>query len=193
MPSIAVAGTSGLDEQGAARIRECQPDVLLVDALALARGDFVPRLTVHLPSMLIIACGVREEAEEVIACAQRGAAGYVGRDASAEDLVRIVRSVARGELPCPPRVAAMLFREMGSPARIAAPLPSAVGSLTSREREVVTLIDRGLSNKEIAAALSIELTTVKNHVHHILEKLEVHGRSAAAARLRRSAAGSAAG
>jgi DNA-binding NarL/FixJ family response regulator len=108
--------------------------------------------------------------------------GYVPRDASADELVRTVRSVARGELPCSPRIAAMLFRELAT-MDAAVPAP-ALASLTYREREVVALVDRGLSNKEIAAELGIELPTVKNHVHRVLEKLDVRGRSAAAARMR---------
>ena len=181
-PSIEVAGSAALDERGAQRIRAARPDILIVDAIALRSSDFVARLAAELPSMLILACGVREELEEVVACAQCGAAGYVARDASADDLVRIVRSLERGELPCPPRIASMLFRQLAG--RSTVPIADPAAALTARERQVIALVDRGLSNKEIAASLSIEVATVKNHVHRVLEKLAVHRRSAAAARLR---------
>lgn len=181
-PSIDVAGSSALDDQGARRIIASRPDILIVDAIALRSSDFVARLVTELPAMLVVACGVREELEEVVACAQCGAAGYVARDASAEDLVRIVRSLERGELPCPPRIASMLFRQLAG--RTSVPAEDPASALTTREREVIALVDRGLSNKEIAASLSIEVATVKNHVHRILEKLAVHRRSAATARLR---------
>ena len=127
-------------------------------------------------------CGVSEQADEVIACAQEGAAGYIHREATAEELIGTLKSVGRGELPCSPRIAALLFRQMAflSKAGSANSQPTP----TYREHQVIDLIQRGMSNKEIAAALGIELTTVKNHVHHILAKLDVRRRSAVSAGLR---------
>jgi DNA-binding NarL/FixJ family response regulator len=185
-PSVRVVGAGALDEAALTRIIEADPHILLVDATALRRTDFIHRVRAAVPDALVVACGVSEEREEIIACAEQGAAGYVARDASAEDLVNVVRSVERGELPCSPRIAAMLFRRLATPAQTDR---TELGPpLTARERDVIALIDRGLSNKEIAASLGIELATVKNHVHHILEKLDVRRRSAAAARLRQSLA-----
>ena len=183
-PSILVVGAGALDSGTRPRIVEANPHILLVDATALRHVEFIREVRAAVPGALIVACGVSEEREEIIACAEHGAAGYVARDASADDLVKVVRSVERGELPCSPRIAAMLFRRMAMPirdGRIDLGQP-----LTARERQVTALIDRGMSNKEIAASLGIELATVKNHVHHILEKLDVRRRSAAAARMRHS-------
>jgi DNA-binding NarL/FixJ family response regulator len=164
------------------RILDVRPDVLLVDSATLRHGDLVRRVEAVVPEMLVVAFGVAEDLDEVLACARAGARGYVPRQASAEELVRTVRSVARGELPCSPRIAAMLFRQLAAADAVAP--ASAVAALTYREREVMALVDRGLSNKEIAAELGIEVPTVKNHVHRVLEKLDVRGRSAAAARMR---------
>lgn len=182
VPSIAVVCASAVDAGTVEQILDVHPDVLLVDAVALCRGDIVVRVSTELPALRVVACGVAEEAGEIIACARSGAVGYVARDASAEELVRTVLSVQRGELHCPPRIASVLFRHMSAVAMTEVTAPAT--SLTAREREVIALIDRGMSNKEIAAALTIEVATVKNHVHHILEKLQVRRRSAAAARLR---------
>ena len=179
--SIEVVGACAMDERSTQKIVASRPDVLLIDAVALRRGDLARGLAVELPAMIIVACGVSEEFDEIAACAQCGANGYVARDASAHDLVTTVRSMARGELPCSPRVSSMLFRQMGL-VGAGTGLPS---SLTAREHEVMRLVGQGMSNKEIAAALSIEIATVKNHVHHVLEKLDVRGRSAATAILRR--------
>lgn len=179
--AIRVVGASAVDVALSRRLAESVPDVLLVDAAALRASDAVQRLAVEHPAMLVVAYGVSEEPDEVIACAQRGAAGYVPRDASVADLVEVLWSVDRGELLCSPRIASTLFRRV---AALGEPGPAPAAALTTREREVIGLIDRGLSNKEIAATLSIEVATVKNHVHHVLEKLDVPRRSAAAARLR---------
>jgi DNA-binding NarL/FixJ family response regulator len=120
----------------------------------------------------VVALSAPESEREGVACAEAGVAGYVARDASIQDLVAAVTSAARGEVVCPPSIAASLMREL---ARRAAGLP-AMGTgarLTPRERQVIELIDRGLSNKEIARTLHIALSTVKNHVHNILEKCQV--------------------
>ena len=96
----------------------------------------------------------------------------------------VVESVSCGEALVTPALAAKLFRRVATMARVPR-LEPIDERLTARERDVLRLLEEGLSNKEIAQALSIELATVKNHVHRVLEKLDVHGRSAAAARARR--------
>jgi DNA-binding NarL/FixJ family response regulator len=110
-----------------------------------------------------------------------GASGLLSWNAAPQQLADILRRAARGETPCSPDLAeAFLRRERDEPA-------SAVGGdgdLTERESEIAELVARGLSNKAIASRLSIELATVKNHVHSVLEKLKVHSRGEAAAKLR---------
>jgi len=107
----------------------------------------------------------------------------VPRDGTLADLRAVIESVARGEVVCSPRIAASLLRRIADLAAEREPPPPEL-RLTSREIEIVELIDQGLSNKEIAQRLSIALPTVKNHVHSILDKLHVHRRAEAAARLR---------
>jgi DNA-binding NarL/FixJ family response regulator len=135
------------------------------------------------PDACVIALSVEETDEELIACAEAGVAGFVRRDAAFDELTTTISSVVRGELPCSPQTAAILLRRI---AQLAAERRrvTVTARLTPREREIVRLIDDGLSNKEIAGRLHIELATVKNHVHNILEKLQVHGRLEAAAHLR---------
>ena len=146
--------------------------------------DAVRALAAAAPQVKLVALAVPEVEREVIAVAEAGAAAYVTPDGSMEDLASVVQSVERGEVLCSPGMAAGLFRRVAALARERR-LDPIEEKLTARELDVLRLIEEGLSNKEIATALSIELPTVKNHVHRILEKLHVHRRSQAAARARR--------
>ena len=113
---------------------------------------------------------------EILAVAEAGIAGFVTSDASVAELVAAIESVARGEALCTPSVTAALMRRLASLARSWAEADP-IEPLTAREREILELIDEGLSNKQIAQRLRIELPTVKNHVHRILGKLGVHRRA----------------
>jgi two-component system nitrate/nitrite response regulator NarL len=190
--ALTVVGTAGDAADAIARVRELRPDVVLLD-VALA-GDVTELRTIVAaePGARVVAFGIVESEEAVIACAEAGVAGYVGREASMPQLVEVLEGARRSELVCSPRVAATLLRRVGALAREREPGHESPERLTSRETQIVALVDEGLSNKEIARRLGIELSTVKNHVHNVIEKLHVSGRSEAAARvrsLRRVAAG----
>lgn len=134
------------------------------------------------PETQVVALAI-DEADDVVAVVEAGVAGYVPKDASLADLVSTVESVSRGEMPCSPRVAAGLRRRLVELARQRHGVKNR-GRLTTRERQVLALVGEDLSNKEIAQRLSIEVTTVKNHVHNLLEKLQVHRRRDAVAVMR---------
>ena len=154
-------------------------DVSSNDGLAMLRS-----LAERLPDAKLVALSVSENEWEVLECARAGVTGYVSRDATCDDLADAVEGTARGELRCPPRVAAILRRTIAS---LAANQASGMteARLTTREYEIVRLIAAGLSNREIGQRLGIEESTVKNHVHNILEKLRVRRRGDVATRLRR--------
>jgi two-component system, NarL family, nitrate/nitrite response regulator NarL len=130
----------------------------------------------------IVALGVPDDEHRVIAFAESGVLGFVECEASLDELVASIVSAAHGHASFPPRIATALLRRVGSMAG-RTPSPE-LAALTVRERQIVQIIAEGLTNKEIAARLSIEVATVKNHVHNILEKLQVNRRSDAVARLR---------
>jgi DNA-binding NarL/FixJ family response regulator len=178
-----VVGTAA-DEPGALlRVAEAAPDVVLVETGASDGPALVRVLCEHAPEARIVALGVSGEERDVLPLAEAGIAGWVTREASVDDLRATVASAAAGEAVCSPRIAASLLRRvaaLASDRRIGAQATP----LTRRQREILALIDEGLSNKEIARRLSIELATVKNHVHNILEKLEVTRRAEAAALVR---------
>jgi DNA-binding NarL/FixJ family response regulator len=148
----------------------------------------VRTLQVAVPEVKAVAFGVKGDEREIVAFAEAGVAGYVPSDASMDVLTTTITGVMKGDLVCPPPVAAMLLRHVGSRSGGVRSAPPGV-TLTSREVEVLALIDTGLSNKEIAIRLHIEVATVKNHVHHLLEKLHVASRTEAAAQLGHRRAG----
>jgi DNA-binding NarL/FixJ family response regulator len=131
----------------------------------------------------VVVLGVPELDADVLACAEAGAAGYLLRGDSLPSLLELIRAVARGETICSPHAAALLLRRV---ATFAAERRSrnGLGLLTAREAEILELLEEGLANSEIAQCLSIQVRTVKNHVHAILGKLEVSRRGQAVARAR---------
>jgi DNA-binding NarL/FixJ family response regulator len=157
-------------------------DVGLPDAIDCAR-----RIASAAPAAKVVALALRETDHDVLAWAEAGLAGYVSRDRSVSELLTAIEGVARGELVCPPRIAAALLRRVGALALRAdsGNRTPPVAALTLREREIVSLVSLGLTNKEIARRLGIQLATIKTHVHHILEKLGARRRLEIAAIARR--------
>jgi DNA-binding NarL/FixJ family response regulator len=154
-------------------------DIRLADREGLKTAAYVRSFY---PDTRLIVLGVQEEESEILACFELvRAAAYLLENASLEDLLNNVRAVMAGEVHCSPRATAFLVSRISNRAPAASNWAGEkLMSLTPREREIVTLIDEGCSNKEIAKRLFIEVQTVKNHVHSILGKLKVHGRREAA-------------
>ena len=158
--------------------------IVLMDMARPESYQAVRALLAAAPAVPILAFAVGDSDEEVLACAEAGVAGFVLRSGSLQELAEAIHRLARGELLCSPRTAASLFRRLSHLAAARRDAAASQDPLTSREREISVLLDDGLSNKEIARRLHIEVATVKNHVHRILEKLHVSRRGEAAARLR---------
>jgi two-component system, NarL family, nitrate/nitrite response regulator NarL len=180
-PSLDVVGAAA----SAAELMLHDADVALVDVArppGLRSVAELRRLRMDLP---VIVVSVPELEGIVVQCAEVGVAGYVTTSGSTDELVAAARGVARGEVVCPPGVAAVLARRVAALASQRRE-PAGDARLTLREREILRLIDDGLSNKEIAQRLSLQTKTVKNHVSNILAKLGVANRAAAAAALRGS-------
>jgi DNA-binding NarL/FixJ family response regulator len=174
-----VAGTRSADVLGL-DLDTLAPDVVLWD-VATQGVDVVREFIAAFPGLRVLVLSIPELEPEIIRFAEAGMAGYVTRDADVVELVAAVRSAVRGEALCSPRVAATLLRRVAALAHD--DLRPSLARLTPREVEILELIRRGMTNKEIGAALTVELSTVKNHVHNILEKLGARRRSEAASRL----------
>ena len=182
-PGLRVLGAVSNRDEALAISSAARPDVIVIDMSMRDALQLVRAIRNQDPRIRVVTFAVEESEGDIVACAEAGVAGYVSSDASVEDLVATIASCTRGELICSPRVAATLFQRVCSLANDGR--RDAGGSpLTGREQQIVALIERGFSNKEIAQRLNIEVPTVKNHVHNLLEKLKVTTRAEAAAWLR---------
>lgn len=187
--ALSVIGAGAIDATSVQAIRAEQPDVVLLDANTVCETNIVRELAQVAPRTNFVAYGVTDEASQALRCAEAGVSAFVPGEASGDELVRVIVGLRRGEFCCSPRVSALLMTRVRTLSQHAAPA-SPQSRLTIREQGIVACIADGLSNKEIATRLGIELSTVKNHVHHILEKLQVTRRSQAAARVRHQSPGS---
>lgn len=167
----------------AAELESGCADMVLVDVTdrrVLEQGRALIRA---FPQVKAIALALPEAAEDVIACADAGFVSYVPRNACVEDMCEVLRRAVRDEVFCDPKVSGSLLRELRRRQAMSIPASEPGEELTRREREVLRLLGRRMSNKEIARQLCLSTATVKNHVHAILTKLNVHARSEALARL----------
>jgi two-component system, NarL family, nitrate/nitrite response regulator NarL len=182
-----VVGTAATWRKAAGDIAELQPSIVLVDMVTPQSIDAVRSIVARHADVKVLALTVPDVEEDVIACVEAGISGFVTREDSIDALTGAIESVARGEVLCSPRMAGALLRRVTVLAAAVAPPRAGCARLTRREREIVDLIGDGLSNKAIAQQLCIQPATVKNHVHNILEKLQVGRRTDAVAHVRGTA------
>lgn len=174
LPDIGEAFTAASGAEAVVAAHEgC--DVVLMDMSLPGCAQTVEAVLAARPSIKVVALGVPDAGPEVVAFAEAGISGYISRDATLEQLGDALRAVLRGEAACSGKVAAVLMRHIalqarGHRSRVAPP------GLTPREGEVLRLLQTGMSNKQIARSLDLQLSTVKNHVHSLLAKYGVAGR-----------------
>jgi len=172
--SVVASDDSGFDGRTA---RHAQADVVLVDRGLRHRDSLhvVETVKKASPDAGVIVMALLPVQEDIIEFVKAGVSGFILKDAPVDDLVRTIRAVADGTKVLPPVLAGTLFSQIS---RLALTRGQAVAAvrMTRREREIITLIADGLSNKAIARQLHIATHTVKSHVHNILEKLALHSR-----------------
>jgi NarL family two-component system response regulator LiaR len=175
---IEVAGEGGNGREAERLVLEHNPDVVLMD-LVMPDVDGIEgirRIRAANPATRVLVLTSFAEDQKVFAAVKAGAAGYLLKDMHHEALAEAIRTVHRGEALLHPSVAAKLMQEFAKGERRTA----SAESLTEREMEVLRLVARGMSNKEIAAELTVAEKTVKTHVSNILQKLQVADRTQAA-------------
>jgi len=175
--AIAVGGTNG---DALAKARSFKPNVVLLD-LGLRNSNslrIVQSLRKEFPKTEVIVMDLIPAHADVASYVKEGVAGFILKDATLNDFLNTIRTVAKGVKVLPPPLASSLFSHIvehalqsGSPSKIISSV-----KLTKRETEVIALIAKGRSNKQIAETMFIAVHTVKSHVHNILDKLALHTR-----------------
>jgi DNA-binding NarL/FixJ family response regulator len=176
---IVVIGAAVSGRKALEKIKDLRPAVALIDIGMPAKDGIEVTQALHrdAPEVKVIILGMCDLAAEIMESIEAGAAGYVLKEASFDTLVETVRAIHRGESFSSPRVTASLFSriaELAGERVLRIPLSSV--KLTPREVDIINQIAEGLSNKEIAQRLAIETQTVKNRIHNILDKLQLHNR-----------------
>ena len=156
-----------------------KPHVVLLD-LGLDRQnsmDIVELMKKEFPGVKVIGMGLAPAQEDIMEFVQAGADGFLLKDATLQEVVSTIRSVAGGKTVLPSLMTSSLFFQIAEHALLKGKrnLRGAT-RMTQREKEIISLIVEGMSNKEIAGKLNIATFTVKSHVHNILEKLALHSR-----------------
>jgi DNA-binding NarL/FixJ family response regulator len=183
-PDFRILAASGDIEEALRKVREAKPRVVLLDFSLESHDSLRVTTTVRqeVPEARVIVMGLLPIQEDVAAFVRAGAAGFIMKDASFDDFLRTIRTVADGADVLPPELTGSLFGQIARQAVSRGRAPALEGvRLTERERQVIDLLGEGLSNKEMAARLHVAVHTVKSHVHNVLEKLALHTRLEVAA------------
>jgi two-component system NarL family response regulator len=188
-PTIEVVGQASTMEDALDVLQMQKVDVALVSA-GLPNQDALQltnTIVENWPSTKVLALGLSEENHhDTLRYIEAGASGYILKDSSLKELIEVIRLAQKGEAQVSTRMAGAMMERLFRLARMFSAVEHKIDGdvrLTSRELEVLHFISEGLTNQEIAARLVVEVGTVKNHVHRILEKLNVSSRQEAASYL----------
>jgi two-component system, NarL family, response regulator DevR len=176
---IDVVGASALASDIVQQIATAGADVLLSDSAALALSELklISEVCMAVPGLKVVMIGMEPNRETFLGAVRDGISGYILKDASALEVAASVRSVANGEAVCPPSLCRVLFEHVFNHNQQPGALIIKHNlGLTRREQQLIHMIGRGLTNKEIAAQLHLSEQTVKNHVHRMLRKLGASSR-----------------
>ena len=189
VPDIDLVGEAVDGESAVGQSRALNPDVVLMDLSMPGVGgvEATRRIVADAPAVAVLVVTMLDDDEAVFAAMRAGARGYVVKGQDTEDVLRAIRSVARGDAVFGPAVASRVLSYLTRP--LSARDPLQFPELSVREREVLELLAGGNTNSEIARALVLSPKTVRNHVSSIFTKLQVAGRAEAVERARAAGLG----
>ena len=182
---ICIVGNTCCSDSAIEDIAAAKSELLLLDCFNTnhVSDDWVTDLQESVSGIKIVLFGMDDDPRFFLSVVRRGIAGYVLKNASAAELLDAVRSVAEGEAYCPQKFCKVLFQEVAHRIDPMATAVSAKGTkleFTQRQRQLMSLVARGLSNKEIAASLNLSEFTVKNHVYRVMRLTDAQNRHEAA-------------
>jgi NarL family two-component system response regulator LiaR len=174
-PELEIIGEASNGLEAVNQVEQFHPDVVIMDLLMpVMDGIHATEAIRHqAPNTEVVALTSALEDNTIVDAIRAGAIGFLPKNTEAHELVRVVKAAAAGQVMLSPQVTARLMREVRTPERSSEPL-------TERETDVLKLLAKGKSNKEISKDLNVGEQTVKSHVSHILEKLRVPSRTQAA-------------
>jgi DNA-binding NarL/FixJ family response regulator len=175
-----VVGANGYSPAIQKEIIATHPHIVLLDShgLSFSYATLLATLRVAIPNLRVVMVDMESDESTFLRAVRAGVVGYVLKDASAVEMAATIRAVVAGQAVCPPSLSMVLFRSVAQQESMASPVSwGAELGLSRREQQMVGLLRERLTNKEIAARLSLSEQTVKNHVHHILRKVGVPNRS----------------
>jgi len=171
---LSIVGQGSPSATPSTDVQDTNCDVILTDSIpasASVSDDNSP------PAAEVLLVGMDDDEDQFLTAVRAGSSGYLLKDASAADVLSAVRSISRGEAVCPPRLCMSLFKWIADDARESSRRESdSRPSLTIRQQQLVSLVARGLTNKEIANELNLSEFTVKNHLHRIMKQVDADSR-----------------
>jgi DNA-binding NarL/FixJ family response regulator len=188
---MSIAGVSRYTESTIEEILASGCGILLMDSTATKQGtSLISDLSVRAPAIDVILFGMDDDLDLFVRSAYLGVSGYLLKEASASEIIAAVAGVARGDAAWPPRLCMALGRHLSHEFRTRTKFPILPGNgkycLTRRQLELIRLVERGLTNKEIAANLNLSEFTVKNHLRRIMKEVDADDRHEAVYTLRAS-------
>ncbi len=179
---LEVVGDAADDAAGVAGFAEHQPDVLIVadgwGGEECSCADIIKKIKADHPQIPILVISPHIENARVQMALAAGATGYLPLGVDMDELVRVLYTVSRGELTLHPSMLPAIIQQVE--AGQSKPISPTPNDLTERERDILSALSRGLTDREIAQLLFISVRTVQSHLAHIYEKLHVHSRTEAA-------------
>jgi DNA-binding NarL/FixJ family response regulator len=183
---ISIVGNTCCSQVALEDVASVQTELLLSDCFDTNHrtDDWLAELQQSIPGIKIVLFGMDEDPDVFLRAVRRGIVGYVLKNASATELLDALRSVAQGEATCPSQMCKVLFEALKR--EDVQSQDSAIGqfTLTQRQRQLMSLVAMGLSNKEIAANLNLSEFTVKNHIYRVMKQVDAQSRHEAVALIR---------
>ncbi len=178
---LVVVGEGSYSGTNSDAVTAAQTHLLLLDSLTLDHeSNLICDLRESAPHVRLVLFGMDEDADVFLQAVRLGATGYLLKNASASELVDALRSVAQGDAVCPSNFCKVLFHALASEtiqqAAIAEQRAEARFELTQRQRQLMSLVAMGMSNKEIAANLNLSEFTVKNHIYRVMKQVDAQNR-----------------